>query len=355
MFYTVLYVTAFFFVVVVALMLSFIVLYRRRKGPLPAPGPTHNTPLEIVWTGIPLAVVTVLFVMGLRAFLDFDTPPSDAEVIDVEARQWAFSFTYPNGAVSEKLYLEVDRPVIFSFIRPTCCTPSTSRPSGCSGTPCRAGPTEMWFQPDAAGHVPRLLHAVLRQRPLADDHRGRWCWTRPATPPSWPSWPTSSSIRPRRSRCRWPRWAGGSTRAAAARSATRWTARPAQGPTWLGLYKSDVQFSVPARTTRSRPATSDAKWDAYLRESILDPGAKIVLGLPERDAPLRRPVQRHAPTRTRSSRPSSNTSRASDNHGPGGKPKYYRADANRQPEVAGKSRNRDLQVDNSQWQCQPPS
>jgi cytochrome c oxidase subunit 2 len=61
-------------VVVVALMLSFIVLYRRRKGPPPAPGPTHNTPLEIVWTGIPLAVVTVLFVMGLRAFLEIDRP-----------------------------------------------------------------------------------------------------------------------------------------------------------------------------------------------------------------------------------------------------------------------------------------
>ena len=40
------------------------------------------------WTAVPIATVTVLFVMGFRGFLDLDTPPSDADVLDVEARQW---------------------------------------------------------------------------------------------------------------------------------------------------------------------------------------------------------------------------------------------------------------------------
>ena len=84
-FYTVLYVTAFFFALVVGLMLTFIVLYRRRKGAAQQPGPTHNTPLELFWTGVPLAVVATFFVMGLRAFVDLDTMPSGADVVDVEA------------------------------------------------------------------------------------------------------------------------------------------------------------------------------------------------------------------------------------------------------------------------------
>ena len=77
-FYTVLYVTSFFFALVVGLMLTFIVLYRRRKGVAAGAGPdAQHAGSEIVWTGIPLIVVIVLFVMGLRAFLDFDTLPSE--------------------------------------------------------------------------------------------------------------------------------------------------------------------------------------------------------------------------------------------------------------------------------------
>jgi cytochrome c oxidase subunit II len=53
---------------------------------------------------------------------------------------------------------------------------------------------------------------------------------------------------------------------------------PGQGPTWLGLYKSDVRFSVAPPGYTLTAADGDAKWDAYLRESILDPGAKIVAG-----------------------------------------------------------------------------
>ncbi len=52
-----------------------------------------------------------------------------------------------------------------------------------------------------------------------------------------------------------------------------------QGPTWKGLYKRDVEFSksnVPGYTLKE--SDDDAKWDAYLRESILHPDAKIVQG-----------------------------------------------------------------------------
>ena len=33
-------------------------------------------------------------------------------MVDVEASQWHFNFKYPNGAESDELYLQVDRPVV---------------------------------------------------------------------------------------------------------------------------------------------------------------------------------------------------------------------------------------------------
>jgi cytochrome c oxidase subunit 2 len=37
--------------------------------------------------------------------------PRDAMVIEVTARQWAWSFTYPNGKRTEELFLALDKPV----------------------------------------------------------------------------------------------------------------------------------------------------------------------------------------------------------------------------------------------------
>ena len=114
-FYALLYVMAFFFFLVVAIMLAFVVLYRRRKGQTFDDAPTHNTPLEIFWTVIPLGVVIGFFVLGLRYYVDLESPPAGADVVDVEASQWQFNFKYPNGAESNELYLLVDRPVVLKL------------------------------------------------------------------------------------------------------------------------------------------------------------------------------------------------------------------------------------------------
>ncbi len=275
-FYTVLYVTAFFFVVVVALMLSFIVLYRRRKGPLPAPGPTHNAPLEIVWTGIPLAVVIVLFVMGLRAFLDFDTPPPNADTIEVVAQQWSFSFNYPNGATSERLYLEVNRPVLLQLqsrdVLHALYIPAFRVQR--NAVPGRT--TEMWFKPVRLGTYHAFCtqycgngHSRMNTEVVVLDAAGYAAklaelsniFVDPATKKPLPLAEVGRRLY-QQSGCAQCHSVDGS---------------PSEGPTWKGLYKSDVKFSVPKDYTLSA-GMSDAKWDAYLRESVLDPGAKIVLG-----------------------------------------------------------------------------
>lgn len=113
MFMAITYICYFFFVLVVALMIIFVVRYRQRgttvvhhKGVS-----EHNTPLEVTWTVIPVILVVMIFFGGFKGYLALATPPANAYQIDVVAKQWSWSFKYPNGAVSDDLFVPVDRPV----------------------------------------------------------------------------------------------------------------------------------------------------------------------------------------------------------------------------------------------------
>ena len=59
-----LYICTFFFMVIVGAMTFFIIKYRRKTANDETPLITHNTPLEILWTGIPLVLVVVFFASG---------------------------------------------------------------------------------------------------------------------------------------------------------------------------------------------------------------------------------------------------------------------------------------------------
>ena len=277
-FYTVLWVTVFFFALVVALMLLFVVLYRRRKGEPQREGPTHNTPLEVIWTGVPLATVIGLFVIGLHAFVDFDTPLADATVVRRRAPAVAFTFTYPNGAARRQA-VPGARPAGHSATQlgRRAARALTSRPFACSATRmCPAAPPRCGRRPARLGYVPYLLHAILRRRPRA----------RCTTECDWsrhggllrPSCAELANIFVDRadaaSRCPRPRWARRSTRSAAADNATRSTVRPASGPTWKGLFKRDrgLLRSPPPGYTLAAGRRATPNGTRIVRESVLDPG-----------------------------------------------------------------------------------
>src|ERR1051325_6135610 len=78
--------TTFFFVVVVGAMTFFIFKYRRRAYNEVTSTITHNTPLEIMWTGIPLILVMVIFYIGFKGFLRYDTPQTDCVPVEVTAQ-----------------------------------------------------------------------------------------------------------------------------------------------------------------------------------------------------------------------------------------------------------------------------
>lgn len=106
------WVSAFFFVLIVALMLVFVIRFRKRPGYTKPPhAPTHNTALELTWSGIPLILVIVMGVWGFKVFLDINTPPANAYEIQVTGQKWKWLFTYPNGYVDEVLHVPQDEPV----------------------------------------------------------------------------------------------------------------------------------------------------------------------------------------------------------------------------------------------------
>jgi len=100
-----------FFVLIVALMLIFVIRYRHREGHEPEASPSHNLPLEVVWTAIPVVIVMVIFYLGFISYLDMATPPANAYEVRVEGQKWKWTFTYPNGYVDENLHVPVDRPI----------------------------------------------------------------------------------------------------------------------------------------------------------------------------------------------------------------------------------------------------
>ena len=94
------------------LMVVFCIKYRRRPGVRADQSITHNTPIEIVWSVIPTILVGIMFWGGYTTFLDMRTPPPDAMTVKVNAYQWGWNFTYPNGVESpQEFHVPANTPV----------------------------------------------------------------------------------------------------------------------------------------------------------------------------------------------------------------------------------------------------
>lgn len=101
----------FFLLLIAALMGLFVWRYRARPGRPSEPAPSHNTPLEITWSVIPLAIVCWIFWEGFQGYLELHTPPQNAYEVLVSGQKWKWLFTYPNGVVDENLHVPVSTPV----------------------------------------------------------------------------------------------------------------------------------------------------------------------------------------------------------------------------------------------------
>ena len=99
-----------FLAFITVVMIYLVIHYRRGKGAKPEDIHGH-TLLELLWTGIPLVLFLTMFYYGWTNYRYLREVPRDAMVIQVTARQWAWSFTYPNGRQTSELYVALGRPV----------------------------------------------------------------------------------------------------------------------------------------------------------------------------------------------------------------------------------------------------
>lgn len=96
---------------ITAAMLYFVVRYHRSRAPEATSKTEGNLWLETVWIVLPTILVLAMFWYGWKEYLVLRTVPKDALPVTATARMWSWSFSYPNGTTSPKLYVPVGRPV----------------------------------------------------------------------------------------------------------------------------------------------------------------------------------------------------------------------------------------------------
>jgi cytochrome c oxidase subunit 2 len=99
-----------FFIPMMWALFYFAIRYHRKKGESASSRATHHTLLELGWSIGPSILLVLIFVRGTWAFLDMREAPADAYVVEATAQKWSWSFQYPGGIVSPELHVVKDQP-----------------------------------------------------------------------------------------------------------------------------------------------------------------------------------------------------------------------------------------------------
>ncbi|MBZ0253961.1 MAG: cytochrome c oxidase subunit II [Candidatus Methylomirabilis sp.] len=246
---------------VLALTAFFVWKYRAREGHVERKTSTHNTALELGWTLPLIPPMIVMFYVGLTGYVDLRTPPRGAYDINVTARKWAWTFTYPNGHQSDTLHAPAGEPVrmvmtsedvLHSFWIPAFRVKQDVVPGRYATLWFDAEPGEYVLEcTEYCGtkHSDMLAKVVIQPRAEFD----KWL-------------DEQSSLLARMS----PEEAGKQVFANKGCVACHSTdGTQIIGPTFKGLYNHEVPLADGTKVVAD---------ENYIRESILDPQAKLVAG-----------------------------------------------------------------------------
>jgi cytochrome c oxidase subunit 2 len=94
-------------VFVLILLLIIIVRFNARANPVPS-RTTHYTPIEIIWTIVPVVILAAIAVPSFRLlFVELDVPKPDI-TIKATGKQWFWSYSYPDNGNFEFDSLMID-------------------------------------------------------------------------------------------------------------------------------------------------------------------------------------------------------------------------------------------------------
>lgn len=110
-FYVITGMCVFLLILITFLMVYFVIKYHRKRNPVSS-YIVENAPLEVVWTILPTILVLIMFFYGSEEFAHIRDVPGEAYPVTVIARQWEWSFSYPNGKQSKVLVVPVNKPIL---------------------------------------------------------------------------------------------------------------------------------------------------------------------------------------------------------------------------------------------------
>ena len=88
-------------VVFVAILLAIcVVRYNKRSNPTPAKW-SHNTPLEVVWTLVPVLILVVIAVFSFRLLFEYHDMPKPDLTVKATGYQWYWGYEYPDQKMPE--------------------------------------------------------------------------------------------------------------------------------------------------------------------------------------------------------------------------------------------------------------
>ena len=250
-------VSGFFAGLIILLVIVFAIIYRRRPGRGPEKT-AQSLGLELIWTAIPLMLVTVMFVWGSELFLDQSIPPQGAEEIYVVGKQWMWKVQHSNGRREiNELHVPVGRAikvtlasqdVIHSFFIPAFRVKQDAVPGQYR---------TMWFQPTRPGEY----HLFCAEYCGTDHSKmiGRVVVMEDLDYQNWLGGYTAET----------PVQAGEKLFTQFDCASCHESGRRQRCPTLGGLYGTEVPLAGGGK------ALFD---EAYIRESIFDPKAKVAAG-----------------------------------------------------------------------------
>jgi cytochrome c oxidase subunit 2 len=251
-----------FSVAIFAAMAYFVKRYRattRAANEIAEPSSEHNTTLEITWSIIPMFIVVALFVWGFQGFVSLRTPPRGALEIQATGQKWKWLFDYPHGT-EDALHVPVNRPVRV-LIHSVDVLHSLYLPNfrvKMDAVPGRY--TDLWFQATKPGDYP-----IFCAEYCGTSHSDMLAHVIVHPPGDYEKWLAAqadliNNVPPVELGKLMYQKQGCST--CHTTDGTRLI-----GPTWKGMF---------GRTEHLTGGASVTVDENYIRESILDPQAKIV-------------------------------------------------------------------------------
>ena len=252
-------VCVFFAVVICAAVIYFIFRYQR-KAPDEIGVAIHgDLRLEIAWIVLPFPLLLVMFGWGAAIYVDYRHTPTDTLDVYVIGKQWMWKLQQPDGRKEiNELHVPVGRnvrlimgseDVIHDFSVPSFRVKMDVVPGHYN---------TMWFRPTKVGKY----HFFCSQY-CGTDHAVMGGWVTVMEPDEYAKWLSGSSGSGD------PVAIGQKLYSELACNTCHLPDGKGRGPSYNGVYGSQVKLADGSTVLAD---------DNYIRESILQPNAKIVAG-----------------------------------------------------------------------------